>query len=372
MINEYIDCTEFMRLIEDQKIKPSVVKRYLKEQGMVFTATNPHELATSVYTIFLGCQEMERLKQVIIHESNYEKSVLVNSELSQANDEDILDYFADEFNKRRMTGYKGITIEQPVIKNDTMFLQLSYTKKVPGKNRFLNEATRSVQIQIRKKSKKAATIDIRQQSTTDYQRVLEFLSAIASGQDETELTIRHVNLQVLLPQNRVSFFDELANKQYPNWRLKTITGITVKKLSTLEDDEEEELSADEQELPTGALAGINQAVLHGNGLRSNEFVQTCLKQGFEITSMKYRYESSQEATEFVVSVSSKNEDLRIDIDKSYTEEDGRLCHQPLPKSDQDEIIRAVQKEANAVYDILRGKQKDSPGIEAVVVPVMQK
>ena len=48
MINEYIDCTEFMRLIEDQKIKPSVVKRYLKEQGMVFTSTNAHELAANV------------------------------------------------------------------------------------------------------------------------------------------------------------------------------------------------------------------------------------------------------------------------------------------------------------------------------------
>lgn len=370
MINEYIDCTEFMRLIEDQKIKPSVVKRYLKEQGIVFTATNAHELATNVYTIFLGCQEMERLKQAILHEGNYEKSVLINSELTETCNEDILDYFSDEFNKWRAAGYKGVAVEQPVIRGNTMYLQLSYSKKVPGKNRFLKDETRSIQIQIRKRSKKAATIDIRQQSSTDYQRVLEFLSAITASQEEPELTIKHVNLQVLLPQNRVAFFDELASRQYPNWRLKTITGITVKKLSASEDDEEEELSADEQEQPSGALAGINQAVLHGNGLRSNEFVQTCLNQGFEITSMKYRYESKQEATEFVVSVSSKSEDLRIDIDKSFTEEDGRLYHQPLPKAEQDEIIHAIQKEANAVYNTLRENQKKAPGIEAIVVPMV--
>ena len=369
MINEYIDCTEFMRLIEDQKIKPSVVKRYLKEQGMVFTSTNAHELAANVYTIFLGCQEMDRLKQVIMHEANYEKSVLVNSELT-VDSGDILDYFADEFNKRRSSGYKGISIEQPIISNNTMYLQLSYTKKVPGKNRFLKDTTHSVQIQIRKRNERAASIDIRQQSSTDYQRVLELLAAITGNQEESELTIKHVNLQVLLPQSRVSFFDELANKQYPNWRLKTITGITVKKLSASEDEEEEEISADEQEQPMGTLAGINQAVLHGNGLRSNEFVQTCLNQGFEITSMKYRYESKQEAIEFVVSVSSKNEDLRIDIDKSYAEEDGRLYHQPLPKSDQDEIILAVQTEANNIYDTLREKQREAPTVEAVVVPMV--
>ena len=49
MINEYIDCTEFMRLIEDQKIKPSVVKRYLKEQGMVFTSTNARVGSKCIY-----------------------------------------------------------------------------------------------------------------------------------------------------------------------------------------------------------------------------------------------------------------------------------------------------------------------------------
>jgi len=125
-----------MRLIEDQKIKPSVVKHYLKEQGMIFTSTNAHELATNVYTIFLGCQEMDRLKQVIMHEANYEKSVLVNSELTSDTD-DILEYFADEFNKRRSSGYKGISIEQPVISNNTMYLQLSYKKRFQVKIDFL-------------------------------------------------------------------------------------------------------------------------------------------------------------------------------------------------------------------------------------------
>lgn len=367
MLNEYIDCTEYMRLIEDQKLKPSVVKRYLKEQGMVFTATNSRLLAKNVYTIFLGCQEMERMKQVIMHEANYEKSVMVNAELNE-DSEDILVYFADEFNKWRSSGYKTFSIEQPVISNNIMYLHLSYKKTFPGRNRLLKESTHTVQIQIRKKNERTATIDIRQQSSTDYQQVLKFLSAITSNQEESELTIKHVNLQVLLPQNRVSFFDELANSKYPNWKLKTITGITVKKISNFEfEDDEEEIYADEQDQPIGALAGINQAVLHGNGLRSNEFVQTFLKQGFEISSMKYRYENMQESTEFVVSISTKNEDLRIDIDKSYAEEDGRFYHQPLPKSDQDEIIRAVQTEANTIYDTLRKQQKETPAIEGMVM-----
>lgn len=369
MINEYIDCTEFMRLIEDQKIKPSVVRSYLKEQGMIFTSSNAHELATSIYTIFLGCHDMDKLKEIITHDSNYEKSVLVNSELSESIQGDILIYFADELNKIRTNNFKDMTIEQPIISEDSMLLQMSYKKKVPGKNRFLKDETRSVKIQIRRKNQHAATIDIRQQSSTDYQRFLDLLSEIATAQEDV-LSIKHVDLQVLQPQNRVAFFDELATMQYNNWRLKTITGITVKKISALEEDDEEELDARDQETPTGALAGINQAVLNGNGLRSNEFVQTCLSQGFEISSMKYRYESKQEPIEFAVSVSSKNEDLRIDIDKSYIEEDGRIYCQPLSKADQDEIIRAIQEAANTVYNSLCNVQKVNSPVKGVVVSVV--
>ena len=369
MINEYVDCTEFMRLIEDQKIKPSALKRYLKEQGMIFTATNAHELAKSTYTIFMGCNELEHLQQIIVHESNYEKSVLLNSDLSTDCDEDILVFFADEFNKMRTSCKKDISIEQPIISGDTMYLKLTYTKSIPGKNRFLKDSKRIVQIQIRKKNRSSATIDIRQQSSTDYQRVLELFSTIAHENDSSGLEIKHINLQALTPKNRVAFFDELAARKYPNWTIKTITGITVKKIASVCEDDEEELTMDDQGIPSGTLAGINQAVLHGSGLRSNEFVQSCIDQGFEITSMKYRYESKQEATEFIVSISSKSEDLRVDIDKSYIEEDGRFYHQPLPKSDQDEIIQIVQKEVNAVYKDLRQTQQNAAEVEGIVVPV---
>lgn len=359
MIDEYIDCTEFMRLIEDQKIKPAAVKRYLRTQGIIFTATNAHEFANQVYTILLGCGEMDKLKQIIVHEGNYEKSVLVNTQLKESCDADILEYYSDEFNKLRSSGFMGYTIEQPIINKDTMSLQLSYTRKVPGKNRLLNDETRYIKINIRKSSKKTAVIDIRQQSTTDYQKVLELLNQITATDENADLSIKHVNLGVLVPKNRVDFFDDISSHKFLNWSLKTVTGITIKKSSSADDEEEEELQADEQEQPTGALAGINQAVLHGSGLRNNEFVQKSLDQGFEITSMKYRYASKQEATEFIISITSKNEDLRIDIDKSFSEEDGRLYVQPLAKSEQDEIIKAFQQVANQVYDNLKLQQKTS-------------
>ena len=59
--------------------------------------------------------------------------------------------------------------------------------------------------------------------------------------------------------------------------------------------------------------------------------------------MKYRYDRIQEASEFIINISSKGLDLRVDIEKSYYDEDGKPCVQPFPKPEQDEIIQKFQE-----------------------------
>ena len=76
--------------------------------------------------------------------------------------------------------------------------------------------------------------------------------------------------------------------------------------------------------------------------------------------MRYRYICVQEAGEFIVSISSKGKDLRVDIDKSYADDDGRLYIQPFPKFLQDEIIQKFQQAANYIYAELQQQQKQCP------------
>lgn len=130
MLTEYTDCSEFLRLISDQKIKPSTVKAYLKRQGMIFTATNPTVLAKDIYTILLGSNDMSNITQMIINEGNYEKSVMLNAKLrDSSNDLDIIDILTDGFNNLRSTRVNGYVIEQPIKNADTLFVQMSYKKK---------------------------------------------------------------------------------------------------------------------------------------------------------------------------------------------------------------------------------------------------
>lgn len=357
MITEYTDCTELMRLIIDQKIKPSAVKRYFSTQGIVITSSNAKTVAEDVYTITLGAQEITQITRLIVNESNYEKSTLINAKFKTTDEtsSDIIDFFTDGFNQLRSSGSREFSIEQPIKTDSSLSVRMSYIRKLPGKNKLIQDETRYVNISLRKKSNSEVTIDIRQPSSTDAQRALDLLERIAGKEDETNVVLLHINLDSLTDKNKVSFFDKLSASTFSSWKLKTVTGITVKK-STLEcEDIDNELESDDEEI--GTLTGISQAVLNGSGLRSNEFVKNSLEQGYYISSIRLRYMCTQEASEFIVSISSKGKNLRVDMEKSYYEEDGIFSLQPFPKIQQDEIIQQFQNTANSIYLLLLDEQK---------------
>lgn len=360
MITEYTDCAELMRLISDQKIKPATIKRHLRKQGIILTATNAKALARDVYTIFLGGQEITDITQMIINEGNYEKSTLINAKVRNIHDNiDILNFFADKLNTYRSTHHQGYVIEQPIKSGSELIVNMTYQRKLPGKNKLIQVETRYIHITIRKRNKSEVAIDIRQPSSFDTQKALSLLKEITdSPEEESEVYLAHINLDLLTDKNKVKFYDELSSYKFTNWRLKTIVGITVKKSAILDDDIDEENFKDD-ESDSGTMTGISQAVLNGRGLRSNEFVQNSIQHGYYISSMNYRYICNQEAGEFIISINSKGEDLHVNIEKSFSDDDGKLYIQPFSKELQYEIIRKFQESANDIFYSLIKEQEET-------------
>lgn len=244
-------------------------------------------------------------------------------------------------------------IEQPTKTKEGACLQLSYIRKLPGRNRLLEEERRYLRLNIRKITNEEVVVDVRQQSATDSKNALGFIEKIA--QSDENIGIRHINLEMLSSKNKVEFFDRIAAYKFKVWDLKTITGITVKQ-GLLDESEEEDIIVEDGE-HASTLTGISQAVLNGSGLRSNEFVQESIKKGYYISAMRYRYTHKTDITEFAIVLSFKNQDLRVDIDKTYYEEDdGRIYVQPLIKTEQNEIIIAFQDVAYKVYNELISEQ----------------
>lgn len=256
-------------------------------------------------------------------------------------------------NKQKSVKSEDYFIEQPIKTEDGAYVQFSYMRKLPGRNRLLEQEKRYLRLNIRKVSDTEVVVDVRQQSAIDSKNAVGFIERISKADEE--IRVGHINLEMLSTRNKVEFFDRIAAYSFKLWQLKTITGITVKQGLLDEEDEDENIVIEDNE-ESSTLTGISQAVLNGNGLRSNEFVQESIDKGYYITAMRYRYEHRKDVTEFAVVLSFQNQDLRVDIDKTYYEDDGRIYVQPLIKDDQNEIIIAFQDVAYKVFGELINEQ----------------
>ena len=347
-----MDCVELKRLIEDRKLKPIALKYYLRKKGMIFTASNAEQFAEQVYTIFLGANEISEIRDMMTNDTNYEKSIVMNVLLRETTEEDIIDVLMDEMNKQKAVKTEDYVIEQPVRTENGAYIQFSYSRKLPGRNKFLEYEKRYLRMNIRKVSQTEVVVDIRQQSSVDTKNAIGFIQKLSKGDDL--LSVKHINLELLSSKNKIEFFDRIAAYNFKYWQLKTITGITVKQGVTDEEDEDEMLVEDGDGGST--LSGISQAVLNGSGLRSNEFVQESIKKGYYISAMRYRYEHKIDTTEFAVILSFKNQNLRVDIDKTYFEDEGKIYVQPLSRSEQNDIIINFQDVAYKVFNKLLEEQ----------------
>jgi hypothetical protein len=314
MVTEFTDRVEFKRLIEEQQIKSSKIKTFFKKQGIFLLNNSPSDLAIAAYPFFLGSDDLSILQQYVVDEINFQKSTMlvVEPQDSAQTQDELLDLILDEMNRHKNIGAKNFEVGNIILHDDgNVSVSFHYEKRVPGKLSLVSVIPKSVDVHIEKVSNSnKVIIDIRRSDSSDSKEIVAFMDRIRQGQQDssTLFQIGHISIDALTQQNKVEFFDRISKNKFANWKLETITGITVRKNDS---DEDDELIEEDSDIG-GALAGIRSAILRGTSLRTNEFVQTCLKSGFMISSMKFKYSHRQEAISVVVDVNFKGTDIRID------------------------------------------------------------
>lgn len=368
MINEFTSNSEFKRVVEEQQIKGNRLKHFLKRKGIILLNNKAKDLAQASYTLFLGSEDLTELQELMQVESNYQKSTMIvltpTDELDEEEETNIVDTLLDEVNR-----YKTIAQGKYVIDNvnreddNNLHITFTYKKKVSGKMKFISTKKKTVNVHVESISEsKDVKIDIRQTDSGDSKEFISFLESLKgkpTEENEDIFNIKHITLDNLGKNNKIEFFDLVSKKTLDEWKLVNITGISVKK--NTDSEENLEVTADEAETSDDTkttLVGITSAVLKGNGLRTNEFVQTCINEGFIITAMKFKYNHKAESKSIVVEINFSNSDIRIDIDKTYLEEDGKEYITPLSFSEQDETIKLFQNIAYVVYNELLEKQRE--------------
>lgn len=369
MINEYVDCVELKRLFQDKILKPESIRFYYKKRGILLPSSNVDDMAEQVYTILLGTEDLEELQEYMNSDGNYIQSAIFEIRDLRGESEDFLDAIADDVvaSMRWPTYFCRPTRPNRIDENSLRFT-ISYDKINRGSNKLNAKEHREINIGLRRLDDGKVLVDVRQTSPSDMSKVTKYFMDLskrsnANVDDEETFKLLPINIEGLTVKSRVDFFDRIASTRSKEWTLKTITGITIKRASSTEEDAEDDEDNDDlgEELTAdvGDLAGINQAILHGQALRNNGFVNSSIEQNFYISSMKYRFKMIGDATEFVILISCKKRNLHIDIVNTYRDDNGKMLVSPYSKDDQDAIVKSFQELGRIIYNELWKKQEGS-------------
>lgn len=361
MITNFTPNMDFKKAIEEKLIQQNRLRAFLRERGIVFLNSNASDLADVAYTVFLGHQDSLLLQELIYSEKNYQKSTMFEIKPKIAvgeGEETFTEILQDEFQHYRSIGGQFNIEKIYVNENDNIFLDLSYEKQVKGKISLFSQKKKYLKVEI---SKINATnnykVDIRQEDISDSKELLKFFSSIRGTEETSIFDIGHFSLKSLTKANRIAFFINIAKYSFKDWSLQDIIGISVNRGTEDEDEEDIEYSKDDD--TTGTLSGITSAVLKGRALNTNKVVQMFLDQQFICTAMKYKYSCLKEAKSVVVDINFKDDDIKINIDKTYLKEESsdREIISPLPFDEQDEVIKLFQEAAYITYKNLMELQR---------------
>lgn len=149
---------------------------------------------------------------------------------------------------------------------------------------------------------------------------------VNNGQEPVErgdIILRRLRLE-----DRVEFFNDILSANPANWRFEDAVKMGIRQgeqtPEMFEDAEDEE---DIQEELDENLRGITGAVLSGEGLRTNGFVQKCIDNGYFFESGRLLFVNTDVAEQVEIHIAFKQkpkETFDISIENEYgTTEDGR-------------------------------------------------
>lgn len=366
MINEYVDNVELKRLFEDKLLTPESTRYFYKKRGILMPSQKPEDIATQAYTIFLGTSDLQELQDMMNAEASYIQSAIFEIEYKSATPEALVGDLIDDINVSKRWSDSRLTVIGPNQDNENeISFSLQYEKVNRGSNSFQSRESKKIDVIMRKVEGQRLLIDVRQSASSETSKVVKYLSDLSRAEcvlpdDPEKFSFDYLNLSALTTKHRVEFFDRFAAVKFKDWHLKTINGISIKRTKDSSDDEDDGLDENNEQVlseDSSDLAGINQAILHGQALRSNKFVNSCIQQGFHIASMKYHYIMKNDATQFIIAVSGKKNMIHVDVIRSYRDDEDKLISCPYSKEEQDGIVREIQSEVRRIYADLFQEQK---------------
>lgn len=352
MITYYPDKTTLKEVL-DSKVSTSDLKKICKTRGIFVLSQEKKDLLDTASKIFWGCNEINYFSQIIDDSKNYKKSVQWLLEGKDQNNP--FDEFLEKMRskQRSQTNESLVLIENitPVNAQGVTEIEIKHIRRQVGRVKLLQKIERYFTIQIHADNPNESTVNIIHNDNSDLKVAKDLLDF---NDDSDNYNTKQVKLDVLTIHNRVELFDRFFQHDHNNWRREEIISIGVE-AGELTDDDDGDGGEDEQDI----LNGINSALIHGSGLRSNQFVQRCLDQGYYFTQTVVKFAHRQEAIKINLGLQFKDNDkfAELSLLSSYEVENDIDYRKVLSLDEQKDYLQHFHKCLYGLFDNLLDEQR---------------
>lgn len=360
-IEEFIRPSDLKKIIDDKLIQSSSLKNILKQKGILPSCNSSQDLSELVYLHFLGSDTLSKIQDILnIENNNLKSTITIISPTREETPEKFLNNLSDELFLFNRDPYTQDKFEQVIKNENSLFFQFSYQKKQKGKLNLIDNKTILLDVSVIPiENTNKFKVNIQHKGSSEPTNLINSLVNISN---KTNIfNIKRVQLERLTKQHRIDFFDKFSQAVNKNidWTLVDIVNVSVNKnIADLNNEDLNALNNKEENLSTGLLSGIKSAILKGDGLRTNNFVQECMKQNFIFTSMSYKFENKNLPLTIVLEINFKHIDMKILIDKIYEQDEhGKYNLITISSNEQKQYINYFQNIAYNVFSSLLDEQE---------------
>lgn len=342
-----------LKEVMSQKLSLTNIKDMCRTNGVFLLSNNKECLINTAHLFFWGYNEINFLADAMDDERNNKKSIRLNIQPALGCQTNTYDVLLNQIKSRlssQKTNERLQIKEVRTISEHVQEIEFRYVKHQKGRVRLLDEVEKTFTLLITGHNDKSAVIDVTHDDASDVKIVKDEIQQLI-GINGKNIVIKQVDLKSLLLENRVMLFDRFFSYTFLNWQTDEIKSIKLVKDEEFMDPDDDE---EGENLDYSILSGINSALLKGTALRTNAFVQNCLKKGYYFSQATVRLAHKIESIKVSIDIifRGENRQLEINVAASYEVEEGRDYKKTLPVNEQRDYLRYFHDIINEIYSQL--------------------
>ena len=354
-MKEYPSPNDYREIVEEYFGRDDMQEYLLDRKNLILHANTKGRVADISRRIFFGYEDAEILRDGAMTYQSDIKSTGFSIHTEDSN-EDLLGDLneakskGEEFNEK-----KKLTVRDVQETDEGVRVDLDYVNKRVGRMEMISEEEKTATVLIEDGD------DIRNVSQ-NYKKIDEF-NAVRDffeewshkrlSDEKKPIEILDITLKRLPIEERIKLFNELLSRNPGHWLLQDVQQIGIKQGENLDEmfEEYDEDDDFEEELDEN-LQGITDAVLTGEGLRTNAFVKKCERNGYYFKSAKLFYDNTDVDREVEILIDFKEghrNSVDVTIEQGYVVEDGERQRKNFDTDIEEEIRELFREMVINVY-----------------------